>query len=90
MIAWGIDATNWDTSVDYAFIASDPNYDPPDERFLMTTWHDNESISELVWFACNGTNFGLHEFRDYMFILIGEDTAIESELLTSLRDVMSG
>lgn len=87
MLAWGIDAKNWDDSVDHAFIASDPNFTPPNERHLMTTWHDNESIYELIWFACNYTNFDTHEFRDYMMIMVGENPAIESELITAIQDM---
>ncbi len=29
MLAWGINATSWDDSVDIAFINTDPDFNPP-------------------------------------------------------------
>ena len=39
----GHDCSRWDDSIDLAYIATHPNFCPPDERFVMTTWHQNES-----------------------------------------------
>jgi len=88
MLAWGIDATDWDSSVDMAFIASDPDFNPPDERFIRTTWHDNQSIAEVLWFACNCTNFDAHDFHDYVMIMVGENPDVESELMTAIQDLL--
>jgi hypothetical protein len=50
MMAWGIDATTWDTSVDIANIDAYPE-GIPDEHFVLTTWHDDEPLSEVFWFS---------------------------------------
>jgi hypothetical protein len=53
MLAWGIDCSIWDDAVDWANI-SEFDFKPiPPERFVMTTWHENESIEEVFWFAKN-------------------------------------
>jgi len=86
MLAWGFNATSWDTSVDIAFINTDPDFNPPDDRHVMTTWHDNETIDDVVWFALMNTNFDFHDFHDYLALMIGNAPDIESELLASIRN----
>jgi hypothetical protein len=51
MMAWGIECSSWDDSVDWAnlkVVASDVI---PDDQFVMTTWHDDEPLAEVFWFA---------------------------------------
>lgn len=43
-------------TIDEASIVSDPDYNPPDERFIMTTWHTGESASEVFWYLLHCTN----------------------------------
>ncbi|MCA9237973.1 MAG: hypothetical protein KDA44_21015 [Planctomycetales bacterium] len=85
MLAWGINATSWDDSVDIAFIETDPDFNPPDDRHVMTTWHDNETIHDVVWFALMNTNFDSHDFQHYLALMIGTDRNIESELITTIQ-----
>ena len=50
--AWGHECSTWDSSVDCAFLETDPNFTPPDEKFVMTTWHEKESLDgafEFLW-----------------------------------------
>ena len=47
MMAWGMDCSAWDFSVDEASLGGQiPNGD-----FVITTWHDNEPVEEAFWFA---------------------------------------
>ena len=51
MSAWGKECSSWDDSVDFANI-EDWNYeDIPDESFVFTTWHEDEELKEVFWFA---------------------------------------
>ena len=53
MCACGKDCSSWDDSVDHANLA-DFNYgEIPDDRFVMTTWHDKETLAEAFWFAAH-------------------------------------
>ncbi len=51
MCAWGLDCTLWDDSVDYANLEQFSYGEIPEDRFVMTTWHDNEPLEEAIWFA---------------------------------------
>ena len=54
MMAWGIACEQWHDSVDYAYLAHHDFGEVADDRFMITTWHDDESLNEVFWFdlAC--------------------------------------
>jgi hypothetical protein len=50
-MAWGADCLLWDDSIDFANI---DKFDPesiPDDQFVMTTWHDDETLEDVLFFA---------------------------------------
>ncbi|WP_435520862.1 DUF7684 family protein [Caenimonas aquaedulcis] len=49
MMAWGEGCSSWDDSVDEANLEQFEYRDIPEDRFVMTTWHDGESLSEVFW-----------------------------------------
>lgn len=51
MIAWGLDCSRWDDSVDWANLAEFDYGEIPEDSFVMTTWHENEPLAEAFWFA---------------------------------------
>jgi hypothetical protein len=51
MMAWGNDCSSWDDSVDYANMEQFDYGEIPDDRNVMTTWHEDETISEVFDFA---------------------------------------
>ena len=50
MMAWGPDCSSWDDSVDRADIKA-RNYEDDDQKFVMTTWHDDESLESVFWYS---------------------------------------
>jgi len=50
MCAWGPGCASWDDSVDYAQIRKYPDGASEDD-FVMTTWHENETLEEVFWYA---------------------------------------
>lgn len=50
MMAWGPNCTTWDDSVDWADMRA-RNYEDDDSAFVMTTWHDKESLESVFWYA---------------------------------------
>ena len=50
-VAWGVDCEEWHDSVDAANLREFDYGDIPDDRFVMTTWHSKEPLSEALWFA---------------------------------------
>ena len=51
MMAWGRECSTWDDSVDWANIDRFEETPIPEDEFVMTTWHDDESLSEVFCFA---------------------------------------
>lgn len=51
MMAWGRKCSEWDDSVDYAAIDVFGPDASDDESLVMTTWHDQEPLSETFWFS---------------------------------------
>jgi hypothetical protein len=51
MLARGEDCSVWDDAVDWANIDAVHSRPIPPERFVMTTWHEEETIEEVFWSA---------------------------------------
>ena len=51
MMAWGRDCITWDDSVDYANLERFRGRELPDDQFVMTTWHENDPLHEVFFFA---------------------------------------
>lgn len=51
MLAWGIDCSSWDDAVDMANLKRFDYGDVPDDQFVMTTWHADESVREAMSFS---------------------------------------
>lgn len=50
-IAWGVECEDWHDTVDWAVLEEFDFGDVPDDKFVMTTWHSDEPLSEAMWFA---------------------------------------
>lgn len=50
-MAWGAGCEAWHDRVDHAFLAHHDFGEVADEHFMMTTWHDDEPLNEVFWFA---------------------------------------
>lgn len=51
VVAWGVECEEWHDTVDWAVLEVFDFGDIPDDKFVMTTWHDDEPLSEALWFA---------------------------------------
>lgn len=51
VVAWGVECEDWHDAVDSANLERFDFGDIPDEKFVMTTWHKDEPLSEAMWFA---------------------------------------
>jgi len=50
MMAWGRECSAWDDSVDKANCERFDCGDIPDGQFVMTTWHDDDSLEDVSHF----------------------------------------
>jgi hypothetical protein len=51
MMAWGRECSTWDDSVDWANIDLYGTLPIPESQFVITTWHNDEPLAEVFWFA---------------------------------------
>ena len=51
MMAWGKECSTWDDSVDTANLEIFNYKNIPDDKFVMTTWHEDELLKEVFWFS---------------------------------------
>lgn len=52
-MAWGVNCSSWDDSVDWANIEKFPTQRTPEDGFVVTTWHDKETLEEVFWYSKN-------------------------------------
>ena len=51
VVAWGVECEVWHDTVDETNLEMFDFGDIPDDRFVMTTWHTDEPLSEALWFG---------------------------------------
>lgn len=85
MMAWGVDCSSWDDSVDWANRSVAGLDDIPDDQFVMTTWHNDEPLAETFWFA----GFTAHHPTvplEHVFIIDIGPTNRESRMLQAFEE----
>lgn len=50
-MVWGQDATVWDTEMDEVNLAAHHYQDIPDNKLIITTWHDTDTPTAVFQFA---------------------------------------
>ncbi len=81
MMAWGPNCSSWDDSVDYAQIQKFLPNEAPEDEFVMTTWHDNEPLEEVFWFA-QTCAFDAYDRIEHTLIVHIGDQEREKEFLS--------
>ena len=82
-VCWGYECSAWDTAIDWAYIETDENFSPPDETFVMTTWHEDESVEDAIDFWWMNTWFDDYESTRLAVLVIGGD----SDLFTQIQAI---
>ncbi len=80
MLAWGKDCSSWDDSVDDSNIKKFGFEEIPEEEYVVTTWHDNELINEVFYFAKYNAVHSVVDVENTLLIHIS-NTNKEQELL---------
>ncbi len=80
MCAWGTDCSEWDTSVDVANIEANCSVGISEDRFVMTTWHENEPLAEAFWFSKNSADHPSVAIRNTLLVHVAQ-VSREKELL---------
>ena len=86
MMAWGQDCDLWDDAVDWAHLEHWDFKDSPDDKFVMTSWHNDGPLQEVLRFAKYEarTSYAGDPLDDLLILDIS--TAERSELIKDLYD----
>lgn len=81
MLAWGINCSSWDDSVDYANMQEFDYGEIPEEKLVMTTWHDNETLNEVFWFSKNSAFHPAIDLKNTLILHVSKNNK-EKEMLS--------
>ena len=73
MMAWGEGCSSWDDSVDWANLREWGYEEVPEEHHVMTTWHEDEPLEEVFWFACYAASNGEVAFGCTVLVDVGPE-----------------
>ncbi len=63
MMAWGIECSSWDDSVDWAYLDQYDTCAIPEGGFVATSWFPDEPLEEVFWFAKNVASYSLVDIQ---------------------------
>lgn len=67
-LAWGLDCSEWEESVDWAFLEHYDYGEYPKDKFVTTTTHDDETLEETVHFARHCTRHSDVQLDDILVL----------------------
>jgi hypothetical protein len=79
VVSGGATCEQWHDEVDETYVARTLDAET-DERFVMTTWHTDQSVADVAFFFVWNTNFDEHDFRRFLVLQLGDDPARAREL----------
>lgn len=88
LLAWGLDCETWHDKVDEANLAAFNFQEIPDDDFIMTTWHADEPLREVMWFAVHAACHPTISL-DHTIIVHISDEERGVELLKTFRQAQS-
>ena len=69
----GKECEKWHDAIDWAVLETFDFGDIPDDKFVMTTWHADEPISEALWYAENCASHPDVELKQTVLLHIAEE-----------------
>jgi hypothetical protein len=81
MMAWGKKCSTWDDSVDWANLEEFGYGDIPEDKLILTTWHEKEPLRKVFWFAKNCAFHPVVVLSNNIIVHIS-DSSKESEILS--------
>lgn len=85
--AWGHQCSTWDDSVDGAYLETDPDFNPPDETMVITTWHENESVEAAFSYLWMWGEIDHALPENVCAFFLGSNPLAESKIRESARDL---
>lgn len=85
MMAHGDDCSLWNDSLDWAILTAYKFGGIPEDKFVMTSWHEDQNLEEVFFFAINSLPF--YPLIKHTVILDVADTSRDEELLRVFSSV---
>jgi hypothetical protein len=85
MMAWGSECATWAEAVDDASLEAANYEDVPEEQTLITTFHEDEELEEVFWFAKNRAHHPAHDLSTTLILHIA-DTPRRDELERAFKE----
>jgi hypothetical protein len=84
-VCTGHQCSKWDDSIDLAYLATNPDFSPPDEQFVMTTWHEGEPLEDVAHFFRWNTVFDDFIPQHYLILILGGDAGTAQQVRSSIE-----
>ena len=75
MMAWGEKCITWDDSVDIANLEQFDYGDIPEEKSVITTWHENEPLREVFWFSKHDAFHPVVDIKNSLLLHISSENS---------------
>ncbi len=72
MMAWGTDCSSWDDAVDIANLEQFDYGDIPEDQFVMTKWHDKQSLEDVLAFCKRSARHPTVELHHTILLHVAE------------------
>ena len=79
----------WHDLIDWAFLETDTDFQPPNEKFVMTTWHEGESVEEVSEFFALNTSFDNFVAKNFLVLFIGRDKDLEERAAEAIKGLLA-
>lgn len=80
MMAWGENCSAWDDSIDHSNLKKFKYGEIPEDKFVMTTWHDNESLKDVFWFSKHSAFHSIVNISNTLLLHISKSNKEEEYL----------
>jgi hypothetical protein len=84
-VCTGYQCCRWDDSIDFAFLATSPDFSPPDEKFVMTTWHEEEPLEDVAHYIRWNTAFDKFIRQHYLVLILGGNAGTARQVRSAIE-----
>ena len=85
---FGHECELWHDTIDESYIATDPNFDPPEETHIMTTWHADAPLTDVIHFMIRSTSIDEDEPSHFLVVSIDEGVN-QADILECIQNMDS-
>ena len=84
----GHNCSSWDDSIDMADIKRNDGA-VNDDNLVMTTWHENEPLKDIVFHYLNNTSFGNFAANWLLVLVVGDNESTLENIRNEIKKQLS-